>query len=533
MADFIVVGAGSAGAVLAARLAEAGAEVTLIEAGGPAPQAAVRVPGLYYSLMDTELDWGFRTVPQPELNNRRIFLTRGRGLGGTSLMNAMVYMRGNRGDYDGWRDLGNPGWGFDDVLPLFRRSENNRSRAGSYHGQTGGLIVTDQPDRNPMTALFLAACAQNQMRWNADVNGESQEGYGHFQMTADAKGRCHTDRAFLDPVKGRPNLTIVTNALVTRVIIEGGRALGVEYVRGSQGLRAMGDQVILCGGALNSPQVLMLSGVGPAAQLAAQGIKVVADLPGVGQNLQDHLQVGYRCAVDQPLSLYGMTASETAAATAAFLADGSGPFASNLAEAGAFLRLGAEAYPDVQVHFEPDFGPDRTDGTAADRHGFGLWLNVSRPKSRGQITLRSADPFDKPAVDPRYLSDRADLDLTIDAVLAAREIAMAPAFQAVGVAEIWPGSAARSRAGIERFIRAMASTIWHPCGSCKMGVDAMAVVGPDLAVQGVAGLRVADAAIMPTIVSANTNATCIMIGEKAAELALGQGAAGPGGKMRI
>jgi len=519
--DYIVVGAGSAGAVAAARLAEAGAQVTLIEAGSKAHQVAARVPGLYCNLMDTELDWGFRTTPQPELNNRRIFLTRGKGLGGTSLMNAMVYMRGNRGDYDGWRDLGNAGWGFDDVLPLFKRSETNQGRSAAYHGKTGGLIVSDQPNRNPMTAMFLEACAQNQMRLNDDVNGESQEGYGHFQMTADAKGRCHTDRAFLDPVKNLPNLRIITNALVTRVIIEGGRAQGVEYVSGSQGLRAMAGEVILCGGALNSPQLLMLSGVGPAAHLGAHGVTVAADVPGVGQNLQDHLQVGYRCQVDQPLSLFGMTGADTDAAIAAFLADGSGPFASNLCEAGAFLRLGKdEAYPDIQVHFEPDFGPDRTDGSAADRHGFGMWINVSRPQSRGEIRLRSADPYDKPAVDPRYLTERADLDLTVNAVMACRDIGLAPAFQKIGVKEMWPGEAARGRVDIESYIRTMASTIWHPCGSCKMGVDDMAVVGPDLRVHGVAGLRVADASIMPTIVSANTNATCIMIGEKAAQLAL-------------
>jgi choline dehydrogenase len=519
--DCIVVGAGSAGAVLAARLAEGGAAVMLIEAGAKAHQVAARVPGLYYNLLDTELDWGFRTVPQPELHNRRIFLTRGKGLGGTSLMNAMVYMRGNRGDYDGWRDLGNAGWGYDDVLPLFKRSENNQARSADYHGKTGGLIVTDQPNRNPMTDLFLQACAQNQMRWNPDVNGESQEGYGHFQMTADAKGRCHTDRAFLEPVRHLPNLTVVTGALVTRVIIQGGRARGVEYVQGSSGLRAMASEVILCGGALNSPQVLMLSGVGPADHLAAHGVGVVADVPGVGQNLQDHLQVGYRCQVDQPLSLYGMTAAEADQAVADFLATGAGPFASNFAEAGAFLRLdAAQDHPDVQVHFEPDFGPDRTDGSLTDRHGFAMWINVSRPKSRGEIRLRSADPFDKPAVDPRYLTDRADLDLTVDAVLACRDIGTAPAFQAIGVREIWPGPAARSRAEVEHFIRVMASTIWHPCGSCKMGVDDMAVLGPDLRVRGVDGLRVADASIMPTIVSANTNATCIMIGEKAADLVL-------------
>ncbi len=522
MADYIVVGAGSAGAVVAARLAEAGAEVTLIEAGAKAHQTAVRVPGLYPNLMDTELDWGFRTVPQVELNNRRIFLTRGRGLGGTSLMNAMVYMRGNRGDYDLWRDMGNAGWGYDDLLPLFTKLEGNRRYGAPYHGTKGPLIVSDQPNRNPMTEMFLEACAQTQLRRNEDVNGASQEGYGYFQMTADAQGRCHTDRAFLDPVKGRANLRIITNALVTRVVVEGGRAVGVEYVRGSGGFREMAGEVILCGGALNSPHLLMLSGIGPADHLAAHGIKAEVDLPGVGQNLQDHLQVGYRAQVAQPLSLYGMSAAEADAATAGFLADGSGPFASNLAEAGAFLRLGAgEVYPDVQVHFEPDFGPDRTDGSVADRHGFGMWINVSRPKSRGEIRLRSADPLDRPAVDPRYLSDRRDLDLTVDAVLACREIGTAEAFQQIGVQEIWPGVAAQTRGEVEGFVRAMASTIWHPCGSCKMGVDDMAVVDPALRVRGVEGLRVADASIMPTVVSGNTNATCILIGQKAAELVLG------------
>lgn len=520
--DFIVVGAGSAGAVVAARLAEAGATVTLVEAGGPAPQVAVRVPALHPTLMDTELDWGFRTEPQGELNNRRIFLTRGRGLGGTSLMNAMVYMRGNRGDYDHWRDLGNVGWGYDDVLPLFKRLENNQRLGEPFHGTAGGLVVSDPPSYNAMTEMFLDACGQSQLRRNDDVNGAQQEGYGYFQMTADAKGRCHTDRAFLDPVKGRPNLRIVTHALVTRIIVEKGRALGIEYVSGSTGHRLLAAQeVILCGGALNSPHLLMLSGIGPAAHLRDFGIKVEVDLPGVGQNLQDHLRVEYRSQVDQPLSLFGKSAADSAAAVAQFLAQGDGPYASNSVEAGAFLRCdAAETYPDVQVHFSPDFGPDRDDGSVADRHGFAMSINVSRPKSRGEVRLRSSDPYDKPAVDPRYLTDQRDLDLTVDAVLACRQIAIAPAFQAIGVREIWPGEAARSRPEIEAFVRAMASTIWHPSGSCKMGVDGAAVVDPALRVHGVAGLRVADASIMPTLVSANTNATCIMIGQKAADLVL-------------
>ena len=360
------------------------------------------------------------------------------------------------------------------------------------------------------------------MRWNEDVNGAEQEGYGYFQMTADSKGRCHTDRAFLEPVKHMPNLRIVTNALVTRIIVENGRAKGVEYVSGSSGHRlTAAAEIILCGGALNSPHLLMLSGIGPSAHLRGFDLKTEVDLPGVGQNLKDHLRIEYRCEIKQPLSLFGMSPAQADAATAQFLADGGGPFASNYCEAGAFLRCNpAAAYPDVQVHFTPDFGPDRDDGETADRHGFSMTINVSRPKSRGEIRLRSADPYDKPGVDPRYLADRSDLELTIDGLLACREIATSAPFQKIGVREIWPGEAAKSRADLERFVRAMASTIWHPSGSCKMGVDAAAVVDPKLRVHGVEGLRVADASIMPTLVSGNTNATCIMIGEKAAELIL-------------
>jgi choline dehydrogenase len=370
--------------------------------------------------------------------------------------------------------------------------------------------------------MFLEACAQNQMRHNPDVNGAEQEGYGHFQMTADAKGRCHTDRAFLEPVRHLANLRIVTNALVTRIVVQGGRATGVEYVQGSHGHSlAAGREVIVCSGALNSPHLLLLSGIGPASHLAAHGIPVRVDLPGVGQNLQDHLMVGYRAEVAAPLTTFGMTTAEVDAAVAEFLAQGTGPYASNFCEAGAFLRCNqADPFPDVQVHFEPDFNPDHLDGSQTDRHGFIMWINVSRPRSRGEVRLRSSDPFDKPAVDPRYLSDPYDLETTVDALLQCRAIATAEAFRPIGTREMHPGPEAASRAALAAYVRKTGSTIWHPCGSCKMGVDEMAVVDPALRVRGVEGLRVADASIMPRIVSANTNATCIMIGEKAADLIL-------------
>lgn len=522
--DYIVVGAGSAGCAVAARLCEAGASVVLLEAGTQADQVAVRIPGLYASLMDTEIDWGYRTTPQPELNNRRIFLSRGRGLGGTSLMNAMVYMRGNRGDYDHWRDLGNTGWGYDDVLPLFKRSERNAEFGEPFHGKSGTLSVTSHKSRNPMTAAFMEACASSQMTRNADVNGESQEGYGYFQMTVDEQGRCHTGRAFLDPVRQRPNLRIITNALATRLLVGGGRVGGVEYFDGREVSRVhAGEEIVLCGGAINSPQLLMLSGIGPADHLHGLGIKVEADLPGVGRNLQDHLLAGYRCEVSEPLALFGMTDAQASDATSRFLQDGSGPFATNFLEAGMFLRCDARsAFPDVQVHFEPDFGVDIVDGSTSDRHGFGFYANVSRPKSRGEIRLRTANPMDKPEVDPRYLSDPSDLELTVEALMRCRAIGETEPFRRLGAREIRPGPEARGPAEVADFVRRTASTVWHPSGTCKMGTDEMAVVDPALRLHGLAGLRVADASIMPTLVSGNTNAPCIMIGEKAADLVLGR-----------
>lgn len=522
--DYVVVGAGSAGCVVAARLSETGAKVILLEAGTNANQLAVRIPALYVSLMDTEIDWGYRTSPQPELNNRRIFLSRGRGLGGTSLMNAMVYMRGNRGDYDHWRDLGNKDWGYDDVLPLFKRSERNESFGEPFHGTSGSLSVTHLKFRSPLTDLFMEACEATQLRRNDDVNGESQEGYGCFQMTADRHGRCSTDRAFLDPVRSRSNLEIVTNAFATRLLVEGAMVRGVEYYSGSKVNQLYPDgEVILCGGAINSPQLLMLSGIGPADHLRSLGIEVKHDLPGVGKNLQDHLLAGYRCEVSKPLSTFGMTDAAAQTATQEFLKNGTGPFATNFLEAGIFLRCDSRStFPDVQVHFESDFGADRLDGTLTDRHGFAFYPNVARPKSRGELRLRTGNPLDKPEIDPRYLSDSADLDLTVDALIKCRSIGEAEPFKRVGAKEIWPGPAAKTRPQIAEHVRRTANTVWHPAGTCKMGRDELAVVDPALRVRGLEGLRVADASIMPTIVSGNTNAPCIMIGEKAADLVLGR-----------
>ncbi len=389
--------------------------------------------------------------------------------------------------------------------------------------QPRSLSVIHHRSKSPLTDLFLEARATTQVPRNDDVNGERQEGYGEFQMTVDRHGRCSTDRAFLDPVRNRSNLEIIPNALATRLVFEGNRARGVEYFDGGDVKRIYAkNEIILCGGAFNSSQLLMLSGIGPADHLRSLGIEVRVDLPGVGKNLQDHLSAGYRCEISKPLSNFGMSDASTQAATEDFLKDGSGLFASNFVEAGVFLRCDdRSAFPDVQVHFSCGFGPDTRDGSFADRHGFGLYPNVARPKSRGEIRLRTANPIDRPEIDPRYLSDADDLELTVDALITCRSIGEAEPFKRAGATEIWPGPAARSRDRIADYVRRTSGTVWHPAGTCKMGIDDQAVVDPALRVRGLEGVRVADASIMPTIVSGNTNAPCIMIGEKAAELILG------------
>ena len=520
--DYVVIGAGSSGCVVAARLAEAGASVVLLEAGGWAKRAAVMIPGFYPSLQDSEIDWAYRTVPQTGLNGRRMFLSRGKGMGGSSLMNALVYMRGNRGDYDCWSDLAGPGWSYENVLPYFKRSERNAVFGEPFHGQAGPVSVINHKKLNPLTELFFEACASVGLQKNDDLNGEMQEGFGEFQMTADGKGRCGADRAFLEPVRELANLTIIPNARVTRLLLERSRVTGAEYFNGHAVERAdAGCEVILSAGSVNSPQILMLSGIGPQDHLAEVGVSTTVDLPGVGSNLQDHIQCALRCEVSEPLSPYGMSPEVVQAATQAFLADGSGPYASNFVEAGIFLRCDPQSvFPDVQVHFVCSFGAEIADGTAPDRHGFSLYPYVTRPKSRGTVRLRTAYPMDPPAIDPGYFRDPEDLRLTVEGLLACREVALAEPFRTIGMREIRPGDGASSREGLSAYVRSTARTVWHPVGTCRMGADEDAVVDETLKVKGLEGLRIADASIMPTLVSGNTHAPCMMIGEKAADLIL-------------
>lgn len=524
--DHIIIGAGSAGSVVADRLSAAGAEVLLLEAGGDSDLVNVRTPAFIDTLLDSPIDWGYRTVAQEHLNGRRIFLSRGKCLGGTSAINAMVYMRGNRGDYDLWRDLGNAGWGYDDVLPYFRRSEGNRTHGAPFHGTDGPLTVTSPQPGSPIHDAFLEAAAELGIAYNPDVNGASQEGAGPFQATIGPRGRASVAVAFLRPAMERPNLDVLTHAHVTRLGVEAGRATSVTFIHmGETRTARASSDIVLCGGAINSPQILMLSGIGPADHLAPLGIGIVADLPGVGQHLQDHLQVVPRFQIDRPVTVYGMSAEQAEAALRQSLEQGTGPFHTNFCEAGAFLRCGDDAvWPDVQIHCESHYSPHYFDGSPADRHGFGLCMNVSRPRSRGQIRLHSANPLDRPLIDPCYLSEPDDLALTVRGIQACLRIGNTRAMARIGARQTDPAPDADDEAGIIRFVRRVATTIWHPAGTCRMGPDAQSVVDDRLRVHGIDGLRVADASIMPTIVSGNTNATCIMIGEKAADLILGNAA---------
>jgi choline dehydrogenase len=522
MHDYVVIGAGSAGCVVAARLSERGAKVLLLEAGGPDDWVNIHVPPYFDTLMDSPIDWGYRTVPQTELLGRKIFLTRGKVLGGTSCMNAMVYMRGNRGDYDHWRQLGNTGWGYGDVLPYFTRSEGNQRYKDEYHGNDGPLIVSDPETMSPLTRLMMEAAREAGIPSTKDVNGATQEGYGQFQRTIGKTGRCSTARAFLHPATQRKNLTVITYAHATRLLSEKGRVTGVAYLHNGQLEQASAaNETILCGGAINSPQLLLLSGIGPVDELRTLGITPVHDLPGVGKNLHDHLYVSCRFQIDEPYTPFGMSAAEAEEATRQAIVDGVGPLATNFIESGAFIRLQASSeFADVQFHFERNFGVNYFDGSPLDRHGFNLSLNVCRPQSRGDLRLFSANPLDKPLIDPRYLTEPIDMELTLAGTRKGLEIGNAKVLDGIGRKQVYPAPEARTDAELIDYIRRTANTVWHPVGTCKMGNDPMAVVDDRLRVRGLQGLRVADASIMPTIPSGNTNAPCIMIGEKAADLVL-------------
>ncbi|HEY6893734.1 MAG TPA: choline dehydrogenase [Rhodanobacteraceae bacterium] len=519
--DYIIVGAGSAGCVLANRLsANPAKRVLVLEAGGRDWHPFIHMPaGLAKLVNNKRINWDYYTEPEPALANRRLWWPRGKVLGGSSSINAMCYTRGAPGDYDEWADAcGDPRWSWNALLPVFKAAEDNTRGAGDFHGSGGPLSVSDLRHHNVLSQVVIDAAARAGFARNGDFNGATQAGFGFYQVTQRNGARCSAADAYLAPARKRENLTVQTNALTLRVLVEGARAVGVEYRHRGRTERAEGGCVILAGGAINSPQLLMLSGIGPPDHLREHGIAVAHDLPGVGANLQDHLDVCTLVRSTEPVTYDKIN---DVAVALRFLLRRSGIGTSNIAEAGGFVRsrFAADTRPDLQFHFVPalldQHGKHRLDG-----YGYTLHACALRPKSRGAIRLRSADPAAHAAIRANYLgdSDGQDLKLLIEGARISREILAQAPFAPYRGEEIFPGPDAQTDAELEAFVRRKAETIYHPVGTCRMGRDALAVVDSELRVRGIEGLRVADASIMPTLIGGNTNAATMVIAERAASL---------------
>lgn len=497
--DYIVIGAGSAGCVIANRMSQnSDTTVLLLEAGNADTKPEIHIPPECVNLQGSEVDWGYFSEPEPYLNHRKMFCPRGKVLGGSSSINLMIYIRGNPHDYDHWQGLGNPGWSYLDVLPYFKKSENQQRGANAYHGVDGELSVTDLVSPAVVSQRFVDACVAMGYDYNPDFNGMQQSGTGLYQVTIKDGFRHSAAAAFLLPILQRPNLTITTGALVTRLLFEETRAVGVEYLHeGMLHQVRVNQEVILSAGAFESPKLLLQSGIGNAEYLQGLGISVVADLPGVGQNLQDHLI----------FPIVQQTTQEVYPA-----------ITSNVSEAGLFLHSegNLEAAPDVQFFFGPDiYLPP---GYVRPDWGFTGVVSLTHFQNIGSVSLRSSDPKDAPVLRMNYLQSEADVQKLIAGIRLMRQLFQFCGFDEFGGKEIAPGESLTSDAALVAYIRETCSTGHHPAGTCKMGTDPMAVVDPELRVHGVKGLRVADASIMPTLVRGNTNAPIIMIGEKAADL---------------
>ena len=521
--DYVVVGAGSAGCRHSVLLLEAGPESRR--------NPFVNTPlGFLQLMFSRRYNWQFNTEPQQHMYDRSLFQPRGKMLGGSSGMNAQVYIRGHARDYDEWARLGCEGWSYADVLPYFRRSEHFEPKLtlvdAAFHGQGGPLNVAERRYTNPLSTAFVEAATQAGHRRNTDFNGSEQEGVGYYYAYQKDGRRCSNARAYLEPAEGRSNLTVRSGAQVTRVLLEGDRATGIEY-RGAAGLVQVraGREVVLCGGAFNSPQLLMLSGIGPHGELSRHGIELRRALEGVGQNLQDHIDVFVRVGARsrQSISMHPSYWLKGLWALLQYLSGRRGVLSSNGAEAGGFVRSRPEEeIPDLQLHFAPmlysDHGRDLK--TAMSGYGYAVMIYGLRPSSRGRIGLRSADPFEVPLIDPNYMAESADVDRLVRGVHLVRRILAQPAFAQHHEVELSPGPALRNDDALADWVRHSGESAYHPVGTCKMGVDQMAVVDPRLRVHGLHCLRVVDASIMPTLVGGNTNQPATMIGEKGAAMIL-------------
>jgi choline dehydrogenase len=500
-AGVVIVGSGSAGSVIARRLVDAGVHVVLVEAGAADENPAIHEPSRLFELWDSEQDWGYRTVPQAACAGRELHWPRGKVLGGSSALNGMIYARGHRSDYDAWAYVGNDGWGYDDVLPLFKRSEDFDRGASAFHGEGGPLAVLSRYEPHPVNAAAVAAAQEAGIAFNDDANGESADGVSFCQLNIRDGRRQSAATAFLGPVAGAPNLELVTGARAQRLLIEGGRCVGVEVARdGSVGQIRAEREVVVCGGAVESPKLLLLSGIGPADELRALGIGVVADVPGVGRNLHDHVLSPVIYAASRPVP----------------------PAMPGLQQLHSHLfwrsRPGLPG-PDVQPLFF--HLPLYLEGMEGPPDGYTLMAGIIRPASRGSLRLASADPGAPPLIDPACLSCEVDLDALTGAVELCRAIGGQAALAAWRGSELYPGADVCTRDELRGYVRRTAITYHHQVGTCKMGVDAGAVVDPRLRVRGVEGLRVADASVMPFVSSGNTHAPTVMIGERAADLVLG------------
>jgi choline dehydrogenase len=523
--DYIIVGAGSAGCVLADRLTASGRHrVLLLEAGGADRNIWIHIPLGYGKLFDNgKVNWLYSTEPEPELDSRRIIQPRGKVLGGSSSINGLLYVRGQSADYDHWRQLGNSGWSFEDVLPFFRRAEDQARGADALHGTGGPLAVSDVCEPHPLCEAFIEAAHQAGFPRNDDFNGPSQDGAGYFQLTSRNGRRCSTAVGYLRQARTRPNLIVVPHALANRILFSGRRAVGVEYRRGEETRIAhAGGEVILASGAFNSPQLLQLSGLGPATLLRSLGIDVVADLPGIGADLQDHLQVRmqYRCT--EPITANDVIHSwrHRTVAGLRYALFRKGLLTIGAGYAGGFFRTSAQvATPDVQVHLLI-FSGDTAGAALHPFPGFIASVCQLRPESRGFVRITSADPRTPPAIQPRYLSSRTDRDTLVEGMKLLRGIMRQPAMRRYVAQERAPDPNVTSDADLLAFARATGTTVFHPTSTCRMGSDATAVVDQRLRVRGIAGLRVVDASIMPTVVSGNTNAAVVMIAEKGADMIL-------------